>query len=118
MRSGMLDCLPEICDFEIRRDALQRNASQNVDLLDRMQRSYIYLAITTETMRRAAQLWADARNRGRPTADSKSLDADVILAAQAQLLAEGAGDRVVVATDNLRHLAQFVEARSRQEIDG
>ena len=82
-----------------------------------MQVTYGYFPITTDVMRRAAQLWADARNRGRPTADPKALDADVILAAQAQLIGEAAGDRVIVATDNIRHLAQFVEARSWQEIE-
>ena len=69
-------------------------------------------------MRRAAELWAAARKRGRPTADPAALDADVILAAQAQLLAELTGDVVVVATDNARHLGQFVDARRWQEIEG
>ena len=31
-------------------------------------------------MLRAAELWAQARRRGRPTADPKELDCDVILA--------------------------------------
>jgi hypothetical protein len=41
----------------------------------------------------------------------------VILAAQAQLLGEAVGDAVIVATDNIRHLAQFVDARRWQDID-
>ena len=63
----------------------------------------------------AAQLWADARRRGQPTADPHALDGAVILAAQATWLASG-GDTVVVATMNATHLARFVDARAREDI--
>jgi hypothetical protein len=68
-------------------------------------------------MRRAAALWAEARNRGVPTADRAALDADVIVAAQAQLLREATGNEVVIATDNIRHLGQFAAARGWQDIN-
>lgn len=42
--------------------------------------------------------------RCRPTADPAALDADVILAAQAQLLAEELREPVIVVTTNARHL--------------
>jgi hypothetical protein len=58
----------------------------------------------------AAELWAEARRRGRPTADDRSLHADVILAAQARNLALG-GHTIIVATSNLRHLSQMTDAR-------
>jgi hypothetical protein len=58
-------------------------------------------------MRLAAQIWAEARQRGLPTADDKALDADVILAAQANLAASD-GQSVVVATTNPGHLSRFV----------
>jgi predicted nucleic acid-binding protein len=57
-------------------------------------------------MRRAAQLWADARRQGKPTADPKELDGDVILAAQA-LSVNG-----VIITENIGHLTLFVEAKT------
>jgi hypothetical protein len=117
-RAGHTDCLPEICDYEARRDAIRRNAIGAITQLDNMAATLLYLPLSTPVMHSAASLWAEARNRGLPTADNKTLDADVILAAQVQLLAEATGDRVIVATDNIRHLAQFVEARSWQEIDG
>ena len=61
-------------------------------------------------MRKAAELWADARRRGRPTSGPRALDADSILAAQALLLA-GPGDSVTIATENVGHLGQFADAR-------
>ncbi|WP_242718866.1 hypothetical protein [Microcoleus vaginatus] len=57
-----------------------------------------------------AQLWAQARRRGRPTADPKALDADVILAAQPILVANE-GHEVIIATTNVGHWSQFVDAR-------
>ena len=61
-------------------------------------------------MLRAAELWAEARKRGQPTADPKVLDGDVILAAQA--LQVGG----IVVTDNIGHLSQFVDARRWSDI--
>jgi hypothetical protein len=64
---------------------------------------------------RAAELWALARTEGYPTADDAALDADVILAAQAQLAAEYDYE-VVVATTNVGHLGRFVDARPWEQI--
>lgn len=75
-----------------------------------------YLPITTSVMRRAARLWAQARNEGRPTASPESLDADVILAAQALVLEEESGSPVVVATTNPDHLSRYVAAEDWRDI--
>lgn len=66
-------------------------------------------------MLRAAELWARARNIGKPTASDPALDVDMILAAQAALLIDD-GDSVMVATTNVSHLALFVPAALWQEI--
>lgn len=57
-------------------------------------------------MRRAAELWAQARNTGQPTAPDPAIDADVILAAQSLSL----GTPLIVATGNPSHLGRFVRA--------
>ncbi len=71
-----------------------------------------YDRITTPVMRRAAELWAEIRLRGLPTAADQSLDADAILAAQATLIG-AAGDTVILATGNPAYLTRFrgVDAR-------
>jgi len=66
-------------------------------------------------MLKAAQYWALARKRGRPTADDMALDGDVILAAQASLVRTTYGE-TVVATTNVGHLSLFVDARRWDDI--
>ena len=77
--------------------------------LDALVAALDYLSLTTAMMRQATVLWADARRQGRPTADDKALDGDVILAAQV-ILATTANDEAIVATENVGHLARFVTA--------
>jgi predicted nucleic acid-binding protein len=106
----------EICDFEVRRELLRTNRMDSIDRLEQLLTLVYFMPINRGTMLRAAELWAAARGRGRPTADPASLDADVILAAQAQLFAEETHQRVVVVSTNARHLAQFIDTRTWQEI--
>jgi len=58
----------------------------------------------------AARLWAEVRQGRQATADPKSLDGDVILAAQAMLQVQQ-GYEVIVATTNVKHISRFVDAR-------
>jgi len=74
-----------------------------------------YAPITTAVMQKAAEFWAIARNVGRKSADDASLDADMILAAQAGALARD-GDEAMIATTNVRHLALFSSTRIWRDI--
>jgi predicted nucleic acid-binding protein len=105
--------VPEIADYEVRRELLRANKAQGIAQLDALARLLEYLPITTVAMRRAAMFWAQARQLGQPTAGDKTLDADMILAAQAVTL--GTPD-VVIATTNVGHLARFAPAALWHEI--
>ena len=107
---GYIVRLPEIADYEVRRELIRVGKTSGIRRLDQLKSQIPYRPLTTEVMVLAAQLWADARKRGKPTADSHALDGDVILAAQA-ILEVNAGNEVVIATTNVGHLSQFVDAR-------
>lgn len=102
--------IAEVADYEVRRELIRAGQHASVRRLDQLKATLIYLPITTPVMLHAAQMWAQARQHGRPTADPKELDCDVILASQA--LAVGA----IVVTENLGHLSLFVEARRWTEV--
>jgi len=106
----------EIADYEVRRELLRAGRSAAIARLDAICAGFGYTPITTSVMRYAAQLWADARSRGQPTAHEHALDGDVILAAQAQALLGRADERVLVATTNTGHLARYVNASTWSEI--
>jgi predicted nucleic acid-binding protein len=101
----------EIADYEVRREFVRAGMLKSIRRLDRMKLSLGYVPITTGVMLLAADLWAQARLQGTPTAVDAALDGDVILAAQAMLLAQR-GDSVTIATENVGHLGQFTAVRS------
>lgn len=104
--------VPEITDFEVRREPLRIKQHQGVRRLDALALQLEYLPLTTAAVRRAAELWALARQQGQPTAASTDLDPDVILAGQALAL----GGAVVIATTNVGHLSRFVAAELWENI--
>jgi predicted nucleic acid-binding protein len=101
--------IPAPAEFEVRRELLRIQRRLSVARLNRLVRELRYEEMTLVRWRQAAQLWADARNRGRPTAAPDRLDVDVLVAAIAQSIT--ATEPVVVVTNNVRHLSQFVDAR-------
>ena len=74
--------VPEIADYEVRRELLRIGATTGLRRLDQVKATLDYAPITTAVMLRAAELWAAARRAGRPMAPPEALDGDCILAAQ------------------------------------
>ncbi len=102
--------IPEIVDYEIRRELLRAGKTKGVAKLDALGRQLGLLPCSGPVLVEAAVLWAKARQEGLPTADDKAIDADVILAATA-ILASRQGYEVIIATSNVGHLGRFVDAR-------
>jgi predicted nucleic acid-binding protein len=98
--------IPEVVDYEVRREFLRRGATAGLARLDDLKARLDYRPITTPTILLAAELWAQVRRAGMPTAGDEALDGDCIAAAQA-LIEAGPGVVTVVATKNSAHLSRF-----------
>jgi predicted nucleic acid-binding protein len=107
--------IPEVIDYEIRRELLRADKKAGIAKLDKFKSTFQYIPITTVTVLLAADLWAESRQGGYSTGDPKKLDIDVILAAQALTLGIPAND-LIIATTNVRHLSRFVPADEWQNI--
>ncbi|WP_373527120.1 nuclease [Nostoc sp.] len=111
--SGSRVIIPEIADYEVRRELLRANKVKGIARLDELSQLLEYLPITTTAMRQAALLWAEARQQGQPTAGDKTIDGDIILVAQALTII---GGDVAIATTNISHLSRFITADLWQNI--
>jgi len=114
-RHGNRIAVPEIADYELRRELLLVNSLRALHNLDRLARRADYIPLTTSALRKAAELWASLRRGGQPTADRHALDADVILAAQLLDWVPN-GWSLVVASTNVKHLSRLVDTRPWQQI--
>jgi predicted nucleic acid-binding protein len=115
LQRGEKVVIPEIADYEVRRELIRAGLLNSLRRLDAFKQTLEYIPIQTETMILAANLWAQARQAGQPTADRQALDGDVILSAQALLLCNQTTD-VIVATTNVAHLSRFTPALDWQAI--
>jgi predicted nucleic acid-binding protein len=106
--SGRRVVVPEVADYEARRGLLRKEAPRQLEELDVLLDSVLYLPLDTAQMRRAAEVWADARQSGRPFTDDDRLDGDAILIAQTEEL----GDRrsVTFITKNEKHFSHYINA--------
>ncbi|WP_019504692.1 hypothetical protein [Pleurocapsa sp. PCC 7319] len=122
LSKGVSVLTSDICDYEVRRnlilESLRKPNINSIDSLDELKDLIAFLPISNEVMMKAANLWAEARIQGIPTADDKSLDADIIICAQYKILEqEYPGRYIVIATTNVKHLSRFTEAKEWQKIE-
>jgi hypothetical protein len=67
LRQDVRVLVPEIADYEVRRELLRAGKSRGLARLDALSRSIGYVSLTTSVMRQSAVFWAQARNMGQPT---------------------------------------------------
>ncbi len=115
LANGWTVYVAEIADYEVRRELIRQKRTASIVHMESVIATLSYVPITTDAMRLAADLWAQARNQGWATADPKALDGDVILAAQALSLTP-APDSLIVATENVAHLSRYVAAAEWRNI--
>ena len=111
----------EICNYEVRRNLILEadlsSKTSSLTNLDELDDLITFLPVTKLALRTAAQLWAEARLNGMPTADNITLDADVIICAQWRLIsAQYPGQMCIIATTNVKHISRFATAEEWQNI--
>jgi predicted nucleic acid-binding protein len=111
LHAGIRLLVPEIVDYELRRELVRLNLHAACARLD----SFLdadpqrLLPLYTSAIRHAAQLWATLRQQGFPTASPDALDIDVLLAAQV-LTAGLPNESFTVATTNVIHINRLLPA--------
>lgn len=107
--------VPAVADFEVRRELLCAGKTQGIELLNacNMAQPDRYLPLTDSALKRAAELWSQAGNRGALPADPKELSCDVLIASQAldyqELFGLSTSD-IIIATLNVGHISLFAPA--------
>ena len=119
MARGAYIASSTICDFEVRRSLrlseIQGSTITGIPDLDVLADLIDFIPVDLEITRLAGELWALARRDGIPTAANERLDADLIICATSQSLAQNhPGRNVIVATTNVKHLSRFVAAATWQ----
>jgi len=109
LASGAKCAVPEIADYELRRELLRAGKVDSISRLNSFNATMQYVPLTTSAVRKAAELWAQIRNQGQTTAPDDALDGDVLLCAQV-LTTVWPSTSVVVATTNVNRLSRFVTA--------
>lgn len=122
IEDGDIVVLPEIADYEVRRELIRAEKFEGLASLNLFKLSLEYLPIDTDTMLEAAKLWAQARSMGKPATNNLALDGDMILVAQVRAATrifskEANGGHTILATTNVKHLTHFCDARLWRDVD-
>ena len=71
--NGVLVLIPEIANYEVRRELLRANLTCGIAKLDALAKLLEFVPITTSAMRLAAEFWAHARQQGQPTSGENTI---------------------------------------------
>ncbi|MDJ0674543.1 MAG: nuclease [Calothrix sp. MO_167.B42] len=118
IRNNILVVVPEIIDYELRRTLICGEEITGIKNLNRLgDMGIVYMPINTEIMNKASELWAWARRTGQSTAHKEKIDIDVILAAQAIILAKQTQEYTIVATSNVSDIQRYTYAKKLEDIE-
>jgi predicted nucleic acid-binding protein len=73
LQAGRRVLVPEIADYEVRREPIRINSKVALSNLDQLGTHLEYLPLTTAAMRLAAELWAKARSAGHQPPPTRRL---------------------------------------------
>jgi len=116
-QAGHRFIVPAIADYEVRRELERSGKTASLKVLDSWNNAdpQRLIPLTDSALKLAAKLWAQARNVGKPTADPKELDGDVLIAAQVLDMGFPLSE-IVIATVNVSHISLFAPADEWQNV--
>jgi predicted nucleic acid-binding protein len=105
--AGATIYISEVADYEVRRELARmiragKLPPSRIQRLDQIAAFCPFLPVTSIAWRKAAEFWAEARSQGLPTAHPDALDADALIAAQADEM------QATVVTANPSHIGRWV----------
>jgi hypothetical protein len=106
--------VPEICDYELRREYILQNNLKAIGFLDGLKQSAVFCKVDSDIWLAAAALWAQCRSAGKAMAGNAELDGDVLLIATVNSMT--LDPTTVVATTNVKHIDQHLDARKWEDI--
>ena len=111
----------ELCFYEVKRGLIEAKkrggTGQGIGKLEELRDQFETLPINRMVVDEAAEIWAKSRLEGKPSAEEKALDIDIIIAAHYRVLTqEFPGRYVVISTKNIKHFKHFAEAQEWQNI--
>ena len=113
-----------LCEYEFRRGLLEPSNKSTelapglIELDELAEREILeFIDVSRKDSILAAQMWVDAQAKGLATSDKKKIDIDVIISAQCLILQQDSlGQKVIMATTNVKHISRYCEAANWQDI--
>ncbi|MEM7761177.1 MAG: hypothetical protein AAF298_24060 [Cyanobacteria bacterium P01_A01_bin.40] len=96
----------KITDYELRRELTLQGLTKGIRNLNKFKQRQEIIPIDSESLFLATELWAKLRRDGQPTADSKNIDCDVIMVAQALKL-QKQFEQIIILTIDIKDLIRF-----------
>lgn len=116
LSKGAYITVSDICDYEVRREFI-RIKSKSVQELDHLRSLIEFQQVDYSVLKKAAEIWAEARLASQPNKVKENIDIDCIIAAQWYLLKEKyPGRKVIIATKNIKDFQRMTECSIWQDI--
>ncbi len=121
---GVIFTTSDLCDYEVRKKLIfssieKKATASGVKILNSLRTNGLvaFLSVSNESLDLAANPWASIATDRKYAPEMESIDPDIILSAQYQLIRdEHPGHSVLMATTNLKHLSLFCDAAHWRDI--
>lgn len=113
---GVRVVIPDICDYEVRRELIRIDSS-SIEHLNSLRELLDCREVTFDILEHAAKLWAESRKISQPNTVQENIDVDCIISAYCHILEqENPGREVILATKNIKDFQRTTKCAHWQDI--